>query len=345
MVPRIIMAYAGPDLGHTLNFFLYQEVVLIVVHCVAMVVVVSKFRPDPFSISNLKAIVKAVVAIDCFKTVCVFIYWKWLFSPGFFTQWFNSITTIKGQLCAFLVIHVTLDVLQSIATVFSLHIAGYARERLHPKGKESPSTTPKVGRQKSRATHAFIQSASGISDGQDFGSPVSDHGLYGGGMDRYGSRPTQYTAQNLSAEYGDYQTPRDDDLPSPQGPADLGGAGIFDLFVVWCTVVMDGFLLRHLFMDVPLEIRTPAPSTRIPAPGELQVPPAPQASPESDEDKRVRKVYENTKDFTTRLYDTWVPGRYAQGLAWMKKLFVGFIMAAVVAGVIFKIVKKSHHNS
>lgn len=122
MLPRIKMVYASSSLGMSLSYFIQMEAVLIICHVICSILSTRKYAND-FSIEGRAKVFKAIFLTDCIKTGLAFLLWLNSSGVGIIEHWFNRLPDMKSRIAVFLIIHVGLDIIQSIFTVFSLYLA------------------------------------------------------------------------------------------------------------------------------------------------------------------------------------------------------------------------------
>jgi hypothetical protein len=129
---RLMMAYSSGNLGVSINFFLFQELLLIVMHTVLSWWFLSKISTDPRKRQDMFQAMLYVILIDTCKTVATGIYFCF-FRPGLIAGIFNRLPSVSIQICASLLIHLILDVVQSVSSVFTMYISTFfqGKKRRH----------------------------------------------------------------------------------------------------------------------------------------------------------------------------------------------------------------------
>lgn len=122
MMVRLVMAYSSGDLGTSIDYFTYQELILTSLHIIISVFLLSSFKSDPARASDMNNIILGVTCMDIFKTISMYVFWEF-YSPGAIKSVFNRLPSVWTRVAAALIIHGLLDVVQTLATVFTMWIA------------------------------------------------------------------------------------------------------------------------------------------------------------------------------------------------------------------------------
>ncbi len=124
MIPRLIMAYSSGNYGHGLEFFIWEELLLIIIQMTSASILFPRLNLsyDCTNIIGQERVWKAVLVLDTFKTFTVFLLWL-TYKPGALSSLFNRIDGFGAQVFLFIGAHILMDTLQSVSTIFSLYIA------------------------------------------------------------------------------------------------------------------------------------------------------------------------------------------------------------------------------
>jgi len=151
MVFRMCLAYSSKNLGLSIDYFVFQEIILISIHACLAVFVGDPHKSTPEAIpgskpkeqseppleakkksdeKSLKGVPYAkqlawaclvVFGIDAFKTLVMFVFW-YNFKTGPLAFYFNRLPNIQVMLVASVFIHALLDMLQAAVTMFTMFI-------------------------------------------------------------------------------------------------------------------------------------------------------------------------------------------------------------------------------
>jgi len=122
MLLRLIMAYHSGDLGECIDYFFYQEIILIVIHILISCMVLPHFGDNPLNATSMNRMIWLITFMDLFKTV-VMLGWYLQYTPGAIKLIFDRLPNSGSQIAATLSIHAFLDILQNLASVFTVWIA------------------------------------------------------------------------------------------------------------------------------------------------------------------------------------------------------------------------------
>lgn len=122
MLLRLILAYHSGDLGVCIDYFCYQELILIALHVLIACVVLPHFGDNPRNGRSMNLMLFLIIGMDAFKTVFMFFFWL-VYEPGAIMHVFNRLPDSTTQIAATLCIHGFLDILQNLASVFTIWIA------------------------------------------------------------------------------------------------------------------------------------------------------------------------------------------------------------------------------
>jgi len=144
MVLRMVMAYSSGEMGIAIDYFVWQELILTLMHST-----LSLFIGDPRPRRQddeckdeswvmdypykLKIVFFKIIAIDSVKTLAMYLYWVY-FRPGWISLQFDRIPSVQSQFSLCILIHAVLDMVQAAATMFTMFIARFGR-RLVNKDK------------------------------------------------------------------------------------------------------------------------------------------------------------------------------------------------------------------
>lgn len=129
MMVRLCMSYSSGEMGNAINFFVWQELFLIAIHIICSSCILPFYDTDPSKPESMKQVFKFVIYMDAFKTLATFFYWL-SYKPGFMANVFDRMPTVESQIYASLLLHGVLDVVQASATVFTMAIGQFMKERL-----------------------------------------------------------------------------------------------------------------------------------------------------------------------------------------------------------------------
>jgi len=142
MVLRMVMAYSSANLGVSIDYFVWQELILTSTHGV-----LSLFVGDPSphagsGHSYARQLAKSftvILGIDGFKTLVMLVF-RCNFTEGAISYYVNRLPTLPVQLCVSVLIHAMLDLIQTAVTMFTMFIGRAfakhtARSRCSPELK------------------------------------------------------------------------------------------------------------------------------------------------------------------------------------------------------------------
>merc|ERR1712137_210734 len=122
MMIRLTMAYSSRDLGTSIDYFVYQDLILTVLHILISAVLLSQFTGDPHDGDSMNYIVVGVTGMDVLKTLLMYVFWV-NYQVGFIHDIFERLPSVWTRVAAAIIIHAILDVIQTLATVFTMWIA------------------------------------------------------------------------------------------------------------------------------------------------------------------------------------------------------------------------------
>jgi len=149
MVLRMVMAYSSGEMGIAIDYFLWQELILTLMHS-TLSLLIGDPRPrrqdgeckDEGGVKNypyqLKVVFFKIFAIDSVKTLAMYFYWV-SFRPGWITDLFDRIPFEQSQLSLCILIHAVLDMVQAAATMFTMFIARFGRWLVESKTNSDPN--------------------------------------------------------------------------------------------------------------------------------------------------------------------------------------------------------------
>merc|ERR1712048_1308751 len=126
MIFRLVMSYSSGKLGPAINYFVWQELILISTHMIFSAAILPCLDDDPDRIQDLKKTFCSITVMDILKTLFTFVYWL-NFQPGLMATTCDRLPTIESQIYASLLIHGVLDVVQSATTVFTMYISRFVK--------------------------------------------------------------------------------------------------------------------------------------------------------------------------------------------------------------------------
>jgi len=132
MVVRMVMAYSSGEMGISIDYFLWQELILTVLHTILSLLIgdptpsgQNDEKVDEYP-GELKYVFFKIICIDSIKTVVCYWYWK-TFQPGIISQNFDRIPYVSSQISLSILIHAVLDMVQAAATMFTMFIGRFGR--------------------------------------------------------------------------------------------------------------------------------------------------------------------------------------------------------------------------
>jgi len=123
MVFRMVLAYSSANLGVSIDYFFWQELVLTLLHT-GLATMVGDPSPEHSLVSyatQLERTFCMILGIDTLKTIAMVIFW-YTFKPGLVAYHFNRFPSIMTALAASVLIHAILDMMQTAATMFTMFI-------------------------------------------------------------------------------------------------------------------------------------------------------------------------------------------------------------------------------
>jgi len=139
---RLLMAYASDDIGVTIDYFITQEFIITVTHVLYSATILPHFGDDPFKLKDMKNVIRLVTFLEALKTLFCFVYWRFLFTPGFLGHSFNRLPSISSQIFGLVLLHGVLDFLEFLAQVFTMFIAKRAKCDCSKGSHEQLTETP-----------------------------------------------------------------------------------------------------------------------------------------------------------------------------------------------------------
>jgi len=122
MMIRLFAAYSSGDLGTSIDYFVKQEMILIFLHIIISAVLLSRRKGDPHSANDMNFLVLGVTGMDILKTVLMYVFWAY-YQKGVIYDIFERLPNKTTRVAVALVVHAILDVMQTVATVFTMWVA------------------------------------------------------------------------------------------------------------------------------------------------------------------------------------------------------------------------------
>lgn len=134
LIARMALAYSNHDMGIAIDYFVYQETILIAVHAlIAMIGVplLEKWFQGACRVSfmeKMQARFWSVLLADSVKTGIMFIFYFEIFTPGLISHRFNRLPHQYTQIAVAVFVHAVLDAAQSLVTFFMFYIGEFGRK-------------------------------------------------------------------------------------------------------------------------------------------------------------------------------------------------------------------------
>jgi len=116
------MSYSSGDLGTSIDYFVYQECILIVLHIVIAAFGLSYFNDEVKDCWSMNYLILCITLMEVSKTILMFWFWT-SYQPGLIRNFFDRLPSRTFRIFAALAIHGILDIMQSAATVFTMWLA------------------------------------------------------------------------------------------------------------------------------------------------------------------------------------------------------------------------------
>jgi len=132
MMMRLVMAYSSQRMSYTLDFFVRQEFLLVLVH-VACSGLILPFVPQRSNrLRDMVMVFRFILLMDAGKTVANYLLWShW--TKGVIADTIDRLPDQPSQICASLLIHAVLDMLQSASTVFTMFLSRWMIHMIDPE--------------------------------------------------------------------------------------------------------------------------------------------------------------------------------------------------------------------
>jgi len=124
MIFRMILSYSSTNLGVAVDYFLWQELILVCMHGSLAVFVGDPSPENCLGIPYAKQLARSflvILGIDSLKTCAMLVFWS-SFKPGIVSSYFNRLPNITSMLAVTILVHASFDALQTGTSAFTMFI-------------------------------------------------------------------------------------------------------------------------------------------------------------------------------------------------------------------------------